>query len=136
MPLTCDCETFLADFATWSRALLPGSTEILTALRSRFQVAALSNANAVHWQRNEVLGVPALFDRVFSSHELGMRKPELELYEHVLREMGVLPAATVFFDDLEINVAAARRLGMAAYRVEGSDELRACLLELGYLRPD
>jgi HAD superfamily hydrolase (TIGR01509 family) len=133
VPLNCDCDTFLADFANWSRGLLPGSKETLEALRPRFRLAALSNSNVVHWQRNVVNGIPALFERVFSSHELGMRKPEPEIYEHVLKELEVAPATTTFFDDTAVNVEAAQRLGMQAYRVEGVQQLRSCLLELGYL---
>jgi putative hydrolase of the HAD superfamily len=74
------------------------------------------------------------FERVFASHELGARKPAPESYLHVLREMDVLPSDVTFFDDVEANVEAARRLGMRAYRVEGVDALRSCLLENGYLR--
>jgi FMN phosphatase YigB (HAD superfamily) len=43
------------------------------------------------------------------------------------------PQQTVFFDDLQENMQAARDLGMQAYRVAGVEELRHCLRELGCL---
>jgi putative hydrolase of the HAD superfamily len=65
-----------------------------------------------------------------------MRKPRLEIYEHVLREMAVAPGDVTFFDDQQANIDGARQAGINAYRVEGVDELRACLGELGYLDSD
>jgi len=131
--LSLDAPSFLANFESWTRGMLPGAAEILTALRHEFRLAALSNSNELHWARNAALGVPDHFERVFASHEIGYRKPAREIYEHVLLEMDVVAADVTFFDDQQPNVDAAKELGMSAYRVEGTTELRACLVELGYL---
>ena len=59
-----------------------------------------------------------LFDVVVDSCEVGMRKPNPRIYEHTLRELGgVAPAASVFLDDAEGNVEAARKVGMQAILV-------------------
>ena len=131
--LDLDAPAFLALFEDWSRGLLPGAEELLQALRPRFRLAALSNSNEVHWRRNAELGVPQQFERAFASHEVGVRKPAREIYEHVLREMAVAAPDVTFFDDQQPNVDSAKQVGMNAYRVKGVDELRACLRELGYL---
>jgi putative hydrolase of the HAD superfamily len=131
--LNLDAPAFLANFTGWTRGFLPGARETLEALRPRFRLAALSNSNEIHWRRNAELGVPRQFERVFASHEIGVRKPALEIYEHVLQEMAVAPSDVTFFDDQQANIDGARQAGMNAYRVEGVVELRACLLELGYL---
>ena len=131
--LNIDAPGFLANFENWTRGFFPGARETLDALRPRFRLAALSNSNAVHWRRNAALGVPEPFERSFASHELGIRKPALEIYEHVLVNMEVAAVDVTFFDDQELNVDAAKRAGMNAHRVKGIDELRACLQELGYL---
>ncbi len=48
--------------------LLPGARELLDTLRPRYRLAALSNSNAVHWDRNTMdLGVTGLFDAAFES---------------------------------------------------------------------
>ena len=131
--LTLDPPAFLENFTTWTRGFLPGVHETLDALRPRFRLAALSNSNEIHWRRNAELGVQGPFERSFASHELGIRKPSHEIYEHVLIEMDVTPADVTFFDDQQPNVDAAREVGMDAHRVEGIDELRACLARLGFL---
>jgi putative hydrolase of the HAD superfamily len=133
-PLAVPQERFLAEFESWTQALYPGAAELLDQLRPSYRLAALSNTNYLHWRRiSDVLGIPALFERAFASHQLGLRKPSPEIYVHVLRELGVAPDEATFFDDLEVNVEAARRVGMRAHRVEGIAALTACLRENGYL---
>jgi epoxide hydrolase-like predicted phosphatase len=54
-----------------------------------------------------------LFDVIVDSSEVGMRKPNPEIYRHALRELGgIVPTRAVFLDDFEGNVAAAIRLGL------------------------
>ena len=53
-----------------------------------------------------------LFEVVVDSSDVGMRKPDREIYELTCELAGVDPAATVFVDDNADNVAAAARLGM------------------------
>jgi FMN phosphatase YigB (HAD superfamily) len=56
-------ETFLEEFRAWSKCLLPGAVELLATLRPRFRLAALSNSNELHWERNSRdLGVTDLFE--------------------------------------------------------------------------
>lgn len=126
--------TFLREFRSWSRALLPGARELLDALRPQYRLAALSNSNAVHWDRNTTdLGVTGLFDAAYSSHQLGCHKPEPAIYREALARLGVPAARVAFFDDLEPNVAGARAEGITAFHVRGVGELTACLREHGFL---
>lgn len=59
-------------------------------------------------------GLPAAVDSVVISAEVGVMKPEPEIYRACLAEMGLEPAAVFFLDDHEPNVHGARRLGMHA----------------------
>ncbi|KAJ5721610.1 HAD-like protein [Penicillium malachiteum] len=52
------------------------------------------------------------FDEIFTSAMLGMRKPSLGFYEHVLRVIRAAPRQTLFIDDQAENVLAAMSLGM------------------------
>lgn len=54
-----------------------------------------------------------LFDGVVISGEVGMRKPAPEIYELGAKEIGVVPPASVFVDDLPLNLKPAAALGMA-----------------------
>jgi putative hydrolase of the HAD superfamily len=66
-----------------------------------------------HYDR-ELLG--QLFDAVLISGELGMHKPEPEIYRLASERVGVEPGACVFIDDLRENCEGAEAVGMTAIR--------------------
>ena len=128
-------DDFLAKFTTWSRRVLPGAKELLEALRGRYRLAALSNSNELHWERNtNELGILELFEFAISSHQVGLCKPDPDIYKVAIDRAKVSsPEAIVFFDDLVANVEAANSAGMRAYQVRGVDQLRERLVTEGLL---
>jgi epoxide hydrolase-like predicted phosphatase len=128
-------ERFLPVFRSWSKRLLPGAEDLLAALRPRFRLAALSNSNELHWERNaNELRIIELFEFAISSHEVGLCKPDPAIYRVALERAKVSsPDAIVFFDDLAANVDAAKSVGMRAHQVRGVDELRARLVSEGLM---
>lgn len=67
------------------------------------------------------------FERVLASCHLRARKPEAGFYERLLADLELPAAAVLFVDDREENVAAARRVGIAAHRFAGVGRLRRWL---------
>ena len=65
-----------------------------------------------------------LFDFKTFSAEVRLIKPDAAIYEHTLRGLGVKPEETLFVDDREINVQAARELGIRAVRYQSIEQLR------------
>jgi glucose-1-phosphatase len=124
-------DKFLAEFCSWSKGFFPGARELLTELRLRYRLAALSNSNALHWKRNEELGISQEFEFAVGSHEVGLCKPDPALFQAVLERAGVPAAAVVFFDDLPSNVAGAASCGIRAFRVEGVAGVKECLAREG-----
>lgn len=128
-------DEFLAKFTTWSRRVLPGAKELLQELRTRYRLAALSNSNELHWERNtHELRIIELFEFAISSHQVGLCKPHPDIYRVAIDRARVSsPGAIVFFDDLAANVEAARAAGMRAHQVRGVDQLRERLVSEGLL---
>ena len=125
-----DPEDFLRKFRSWSRGLLPGAVELLAALRTKFRLAALSNSNELHWERNSnELGVTSLFEVAISSHQIGICKPDPSIYLAALDLLGTSPDAVMFFDDVSANVKAATSLGIRSFQVNGVEEVRARLVK-------
>jgi putative hydrolase of the HAD superfamily len=125
---------FLEEFTVWPKGVFPGSFELLEQLAASYQLACLSNTNALHWPRVcDEMGLARYFDRMFASHLVGMFKPDLEIFQHVIEQLGCPPARILFLDDNQLNVASARTTGMVARRVAGLAEVRAALVEVGVL---
>uniref|UniRef100_A0A914CDD5 Uncharacterized protein n=1 Tax=Acrobeloides nanus TaxID=290746 RepID=A0A914CDD5_9BILA len=52
------------------------------------------------------------FDAIFESCKLGMRKPNPNIYQHVLNELKLEPEEAIFIDDVIQNLEGASRLGI------------------------
>lgn len=96
--------------------------ELLKKLKSKYRLFLLSNTNAIHVVAFEKIYQDAfndgpldnLFEKVYYSHQLRLRKPNREVYEFVLKENQLKPGETLFIDDALVNVEAARESGMKA----------------------
>jgi putative hydrolase of the HAD superfamily len=62
-----------------------------------------------------------LFDAVVISGDVGLHKPEPEIFELGAERLGLAPAGCVFVDDLRENCAGAEAVGMTAILHRGSD---------------
>jgi putative hydrolase of the HAD superfamily len=94
---------------------VPAMYDTIRTLRAAgFSTALLSNS----WGCDEYprADFPGLFDTVVLSGEVGMRKPEKEVFLHAAETLGLAPAECVFVDDMEANVAAAQACGMTGVR--------------------
>ena len=127
-------DVFLREYRSWSRRLYPGARELLAELRPRYRLAALSNSNEAHWDRNtNEIGVTELFDVAISSHQVGLAKPDPAIYLAALARLEAPARDVVFFDDSLANVTAAVDLGMRAFQVDGVDDIRLRLAAEGLL---
>lgn len=105
---------------------LPGTVEVLAELRAAgVPLYALTNWSAETFAitrgRFEFL---EWFDGLLVSGEERVTKPDPAIFQLLLDRFGLDPTATVFVDDSEVNVAAARRLGFDAIGFTGHEELR------------
>jgi epoxide hydrolase-like predicted phosphatase len=64
---------------------------------------------------------PELFDGVVISGEVGMHKPQPEIFELACERVGLAPADCVFVDDLRENCEGAEAIGMTALLHRGAD---------------
>jgi epoxide hydrolase-like predicted phosphatase len=71
-----------------------------------------------------------IFDQLVISGEVGMHKPEPEIYRLAAERIGVEPARCVFVDDLRENCEGAEAVGMTAVRHRSTEETLSRLEEL------
>jgi putative hydrolase of the HAD superfamily len=99
--------------------------ELMSDLRRRGYRMALLTNNVREWEPlwRSLLPVDAIFELIVDSAFVGMRKPEPEIYELTLERLGdPPPAECLFIDDVEVNVEAARRIGLAAVHFRDNDQ--------------
>ncbi len=71
------------------------------------------------------------FDQILVSAEIGMVKPNLDIFQTALEATGLSPAETVFIDDRKENIEGARALGMHGVQFRGAGRLEKSLADLG-----
>lgn len=99
--------------------------ELLKNLRSKYRLFLLSNTSSIHiTQVNKILeastgvkNLDALFDKVYLSYEMGLMKPDPQIYLTVLTEQGLLAEETLFLDDNADNIKSAATLGIETIHV-------------------
>jgi putative hydrolase of the HAD superfamily len=100
----------------------PENLDVLARLAKRYPLYLLSNTNSLHmdWildhldQDHGLARFGGIFEHLFLSFEMRMRKPEPVIYQTVARQIGQLPADLLFVDDHPENVQAARDAGWEA----------------------
>ena len=125
---------FLAGFRSWIAAPLPGAEALVEEVGRRVPIGCLSNTNRVHWQQTASgWRLFDLFDFRVLSFEVGMVKPDRDVFEHLCEAAGAPPGRILFLDDNAPNVEGARDAGIGAVLVRGVDEARRALLAHGVL---
>ncbi|MHA1805350.1 MAG: HAD family hydrolase [Promethearchaeota archaeon] len=115
-----------------STELYPEMEEIVMRLHdSGYTVSLLSNTYDIHAKSNELKGFFKLFDYVFLSHELGMRKPEIEKFKYVLKKLNANPEECIFIDDKLVNLVPARKLGLIAIHFVSFESFKGYLDAMG-----
>ncbi len=74
-----------------------------------------------------------LFNHIFVSSEIALRKPTVESYQYVCREIGLAPEKVMFFDDREDNIAGAQSAGLQTVLVRDSQDVAQALEALDLL---
>lgn len=96
--------------------------QLLQQLRNHHDLILLSNTNEIHEKAfNHIIekahGIPHIgtfFDRTYLSHRIGMRKPNIEVFEYIIEENQLKKAHTLFIDDSPQHVKGAKKAGIQA----------------------
>jgi glucose-1-phosphatase len=85
---------------------------LANSLRQHYQTAMLSNINMLHYEYlKKHFPVFGAFDRVFLSFELGLIKPDKQIYNLVASQLGVATQEIFYTDDRPELVETAKSLG-------------------------
>jgi putative hydrolase of the HAD superfamily len=108
-----------------------GLVDYIRSLKANYCTAVLSNympnlRNRIveEWQIDDA------FHHLFISSEIGLMKPNPEIYELVLEQIGFEACETVFIDDFSGNIAGAKEIGMHGILFENPEQVKAELNKL------
>ncbi len=112
---------------------MPGIAPLLARAAKRLPLYVFSNTNNAHVEYFSVIHADVLghFREIFLSSSIGLRKPDPEAYDHVVKSIGLPAGRIVFFDDLAENVESARARGLKAVHVTSSGDVADALTALG-----
>jgi HAD superfamily hydrolase (TIGR01509 family) len=132
--LTLEPAAFLDQFSGWPGLPYPGALELVQAVQAQLPLGYLSNTNALQWNANyEGIEFTDAFAYRFLSFELGLVKPDREIFEVVAAALPVTRERVLFLDDNAVNVESAVAAGFASEHVRGVDGARAALVRAGVL---
>jgi HAD superfamily hydrolase (TIGR01509 family) len=129
----CPKATHKQILAAWNALILDLPQErisLINKLKSSFSIYLLSNTNAIHI--NEIIkktGVKKynkfynLFNKVYYSHEIGLRKPNPEAFNIILNENNLNVSEVLFIDDSIQHIQSAKRLGIKTYHLTEDESI-------------
>jgi putative hydrolase of the HAD superfamily len=107
-------EAYFSAFLDYA-ALLPGTSEMLAALKRTYRLGVLSNFTHAPAAKGilERLGLLSYLDVVLISGELGYRKPHPQVFQALWQQFGVPKEQVAFVgDDLDADITGSQAAGL------------------------
>ena len=114
--------------AAWNSVLLDFPLQRLEFLQRlsmmNYKLFLLSNTDEIHIAKFEhMLGATFIrefyqcFEKVYFSFEIGVRKPDPQAFDYIIKKHGLSPKNTLFIDDKKENTDIASSLGMQVWNI-------------------
>mgnify|MGYP005849931751 CR=1 FL=1 len=105
--------------------------QILKWAKKNYRTFCLSNTNELHISHlynylKKEKGIEDLedyFEKVYLSHQIGMRKPEIEIFEFVLEQQQLKAEETLFIDDTAGHLEGAKKVGIKTFHLHQDTSL-------------
>lgn len=112
--------------------------QLLLDLKSKYRTFLLSNTNIMHEKiysdmLDSLMGIKMtdLFEKVYYSHEVGLGKPDPEIFSLVINENGLNPEETLYIDDTEKHIKSAENLGIQGFLFPQNSDLKGIMPRIG-----
>jgi len=105
--------------------------ELLDILKNKYRCFLLSNTNKIHLdfynqKLKDEFGIDNLgvfLEKEYYSHEVGMRKPNTDIFEKVINDNNLIPSETLFIDDSPQHIEGAKKVGLNAYHLTNGETI-------------
>lgn len=107
----------------WNSLLIGVSAnnhDVLLEMKTKYRTFLLSNNNEIHYnwiikhinENHNIDNYNDYFEKAYFSHLMNMRKPNVNIFEHVILENNLNPAETLFIDDSPQHIEGAKKAGL------------------------
>ena len=103
---------------------------VIQSLKKEYSIYLLSNTNTIHIDafkkkigKAKWIKFCNLFDKMYLSHEMGLRKPNAAIFEYILKEQNLKPEEVFFIDDSPEHIESANKLGIKTYHLKNGEEI-------------
>jgi len=104
---------------------------LLKKLKKRYKLCLLSNTTKFHKKASFRKKLEKLFDIIVYSCDVGIRKPEKEIYLLLLKKIKEDPQNCIIIDDKIENLKYPKKLGMRTIHFKSSNQLKRQLKKIG-----
>ena len=111
--------------------------KVLKKIKDKFTIFLLSNTNSIHIEKIiDNLGVKKykefynLFDKVYYSHEIKLRKPNSDIFRLVIKENNLSIKNTLFIDDSIQHIESAKKIGLKTYHLDGKETMESIFSDI------
>jgi len=100
-------------------------SQIILSQKGRWRLGLLSNTNPLHFDYALAkFSIIRVFDRWILSHEVGFKKPAVEIFQRAVQWASVDPRKILFIDDMKKHVEVAASLGIQGIHFVSAVQLR------------
>lgn len=100
-------------------------SEIIRSLKGRKKLGLISNTNSLHF--DYILSkfpIIRAFDKWILSHEVGFKKPAVEIFQRAIEWASVKPEKILLIDDIKGHIEVAVSLGMQGIHFISAQQLK------------
>ena len=114
------------------KAEIDGISELLKIAKEKLPLYAFTNSNRVHekvWSK-KFSQTLSHFQTVFTSSDIGMRKPDPEAFQFVANSIGIELSEIIFYDDSIENIIGARNVGLNVVHVKSISDVEESIKQI------
>ena len=110
--------------------------DLLKKLSSKYKIFLLSNTNSIHlkeiissYGEKKWTNFIGLFTDVYFSNQIGMRKPNEDIFFYVINKNKLDVSKTLFIDDSPQHIKTAKKIGFKTYHLTDKEDITSLFLE-------
>ncbi len=123
----------------WNSILLNIPDErvsLLKKLSSKYKIFLLSNTNSIHlreiissYGEKKWKNFISIFNEVYFSNQIGMRKPNENIFFYIINKNKLDVSKTLFIDDSPQHIKTAKKIGFKTYHLADKEDITSLFLE-------